>query len=81
MSFTGLTGFEMKYYFHLSMSHADFLPYYQGKVQAIIVTSTEGKRVQFPAMHMRKFLVPSGIQGFFCMTTQNNKFLSLEKIR
>lgn len=71
----------MKYYFHFSLSHTEFLPYYQGTAQTVVVRSTEGKRIQFPAMHMRQFVTPTGIQGFFCMTTQNNKFLSLEKIR
>lgn len=71
----------MKYYFFMDLSHAEFLPFYQGLTQTMVVISTEGQRVQFPAMHMRKHLTPTGIKGFFCMTTQNNKFLSLEKIR
>lgn len=70
----------MKYYFHMALSHAEFLPYYQGVTQSMVVVSTQGERVQFPAMHMRNFLTPTGIHGFFCMTTKNNKFLSLDKI-
>ena len=63
------------------MTYDDFLPYYQGQVNAIIVVSTGGKRVQFPAMHIKKYLIRSGIKGHFCMHTENNKFISLEKIR
>jgi len=70
----------MKYYFSLRMSPQEFMPYYQGKVQAIIVTATNGQRVQFPAMHMRKFLTTVGVQGQFCMETENNKFKSIVKI-
>jgi hypothetical protein len=62
------------------MSSDDFLPYYQGKIQNMVVTTTTGLRVQFPAMHMRKYLIASGISGRFCMETENNKFLSLNKI-
>jgi hypothetical protein len=70
----------MNYYFSISISYKDFLPYYQGQAHAIVVTATNGQRVQFPAMHMRKFLTPSGISGTFCLKTINGKFSSLEKI-
>ncbi|MDO7083433.1 DUF2835 domain-containing protein [Pseudocolwellia sp. AS88] len=71
----------MKYYFHINISYDEFLPYYQGKVTTIVVMSTEGQRIQFPAMHIRKYLLSTGIKGLFCMHTKNNKFLLLEKIR
>jgi hypothetical protein len=70
----------MKYYFSLNMTTADFYPYYEGKAQQMVVTTTVGLRVQFPAMHMRKYLLSNGIKGYFCMETKNNKFLSLTKI-
>jgi hypothetical protein len=70
----------MKYYFAINMTSAEFFPYYEGKAQQLVVTTTEGLRVQFPAMHMRKYLLSSGINGLFCMETKNNKFLSLTKI-
>ncbi len=62
------------------MTTADFYPYYEGKAQQMVVTTTVGLRVQFPAMHMRKYLLSNGIKGYFCMETKNNKFLSLTKI-
>lgn len=70
----------MKYYFTLKISSEEFLPYYQGKVHNVQVTTTNGITVQFPAMHLRKHLSSLGIQGYFCLETQNNKFLSLNKI-
>ena len=63
------------------MTSADFFPYYEGIAQQIVVTTTAGTRVQFPAMHLRKYLLSNGVNGFFCMETKNNKFLSLTKIR
>ena len=70
----------MKYYFSITMARDEFLPYYQGKIQAIIAKTNEGVRVQFPAMHLRKYLTANGIKGYFCLETQHNKFLSLNKI-
>ena len=62
------------------MTNVDYLPYYKGQLHSIVVTSTTGVRVQFPAMHLRKYLTSVGIEGFFCMETKNNKFLSLNKL-
>lgn len=70
----------MKYYFSAKMTSAEFYPYYQGKIHVMVVTTTIGVRVQFPAMHMRKYLLSTGVNGYFCMETKNNKFLSLTKI-
>jgi hypothetical protein len=70
----------MHYYFSISMTAEQFLPYYQGKIQAMIVTCSQGKRVQFPAMHLRKYVKSSGVSGNFCLETKNNKFITLEKL-
>jgi hypothetical protein len=70
----------MKYYFYISMTAMEFLPYYQGKAQTIVVTSTQGLRLQFPAQHMRPYLKSDGINGYFCLQTENKKFLSVTEI-
>lgn len=62
------------------MTIQEFFPYYQGKVQSIIVRSNEGVRVEFPAMHLRNYITASGIKGQFCLQTKDNKFLSLQKV-
>ena len=67
----------MKYYFSLNLSKNDFLPYYRGEVLSIVVRTNLGTTVKFPAMHLRKHLTSRGINGHFCLETQNNKFLSL----
>ena len=62
------------------MTSEQYLPYYQGQIRSIVATSTTGLKVQFPAMHLRKYLTSVGIDGYFCMETKNNKFLSLTKL-
>ncbi|MBU2871646.1 DUF2835 domain-containing protein [Colwellia sp. E2M01] len=71
----------MKYYFSLNITANEFLPYYQGTIRNVVVMTTAGVKVQFPAMHLRKHLTLSGISGRFCLETQNNKFVSLSKLR
>lgn len=46
----------MTYYFSLNLSNQDYLLYYQGAIHTIVVTTDEGLRLEFPAMHLRKFL-------------------------
>lgn len=70
----------MKYYFSLSVSADEFLPYYRGEILSIVVRTNLGTTVKFPAMHLRQHLTNGGIYGHFCLETQNNKFLSLIKI-
>ena len=71
---------DMKYYFSIKISANEFLPYYKGTIHNVVVTTNQGIKVQFPAMHLRKYLTVSGIQGNFCLETQQNKFLSLSKL-
>lgn len=70
----------MKYYFNINLTYDEFLPYYHGRIQTIVVMSTQGQRIQFPAVHIKKYLLSNGIKGHFCMQTENNKFLLLERI-
>ncbi|REL35781.1 DUF2835 domain-containing protein [Thalassotalea euphylliae] len=70
----------MKYYFKVSMSADDVMPYYRGQASTVVAFATNGQRIQFPAMHLRKFMTPSGVYGMFCLETENNKFVSLTKV-
>ena len=71
----------MKYYFSLKLSATEFLPYYQGTVKNVQVITNQGIKVEFPAMHLRKFITSSGIDGDFCLETKENKFLYLFKLK
>ena len=70
----------MEYYFSLNLTSDDYLPYYQGRVNTIIVTTHQGLKLEFPAMHLRKYLTTVGIKGKFCLHTQSDKFISLNRI-
>jgi hypothetical protein len=69
-----------RFTFHLAISYHDFMPYYQGRVQSIVVFTEQGLRVQFPASHLRRFLTSKGVNGKFCLMTKNKKFFSLDKL-
>jgi chorismate mutase len=70
----------VKYTFYLKLTAEQFLSYYRGEVDQVIVTTTENLRVKFPAVHLRKYMTPSGVEGVFCLETENNKFKSLAKL-
>jgi hypothetical protein len=71
----------MKYYFSLKLSATEFLPYYQGTFENVQVITNQGIKVEFPAMNLRKFITSSGIDGYFCLETKENKFLCLLKLK
>lgn len=62
------------------MTSKEYLPYYQGRANSIVVVTIEGVKVEFPAMHLRNYLTATGINGYFCLQTKDNKFLSLDKL-
>lgn len=70
-----------QFIFGLSLTYEECLPYYTGDMQAVIVRSECGKRVQIPAIHLRGFIDTLGIRGRFRLTLDNdNKFQQLEKL-
>lgn len=64
----------------MNMTRDEIMPYYQGKALSIVVRAECGLKVQFPAMHIRKYVTLAGVQGRFCLETVNNKFISLTKV-
>ncbi|HJV48454.1 MAG TPA: DUF2835 family protein [Holophagaceae bacterium] len=57
-----------RYEFHLSISPERYLEYYRGTVKQVVVRSTHGVTVQFPASLLVPFVLASGIQGRFELT-------------
>lgn len=53
------------YRFRIALSYQQYLHYYQGHVQAIVVRSDEGLRLQLPAARLRPFVTAMGIHGRF----------------
>lgn len=67
--------------FHLNISSQRYLSYYQGLARKVVVETQGGRRVQFPAEHLRPFVTHDGIQGEFALQfDENNKFIGLKRI-
>lgn len=55
--------------------------YYRGQAQAVRVVADSGQVVQFPALHIRRFIDQQGIHGRFQISFDaNNKLKSIERI-
>lgn len=70
-----------EYYFYLNLTYEDCMDYYHGYVKFIQVVEDGGKRVRFPAVHIRRFVSSLGVRGRFrlCLNPDNS-FMSLEKV-
>ena len=67
--------------FSLSIPQSKVLRYYQGNAKHLIVTLSNGKRVQLPLENFRPFISDLGLYGDFKVVfTQQFKLISLEKI-
>lgn len=54
--------------FRLSISEQQYLHYYRGTINQVVVRSTSGATVQFPASLLTKFVTVNGIHGRFVLT-------------
>lgn len=70
-----------EYFFSMYLDYDQCLDFYNGNAKFIQVVEDSGKRIRFPAIHVRKFVSAIGIRGRFrlCLNAQN-AFISLEKI-
>lgn len=67
--------------FRITISAHEYLQYYQGMVNSILVTTSEGKMVQLPAGTLQKFVDQSGVNGSFrVIYDNNNKLVRVERI-
>ena len=59
----------------LHISREDYLSFYQGQVQTVVATATDGRVVRFPAGILKHVVGHDGIHGTFriCFDV-NNKF-------
>ena len=70
-----------QYQFHLRISPDQYLDYYRGTVQHVIVRCTTGQTVQFPASLLQRFVTTEGIHGDFVLTCdQNHKCIDLQRL-
>lgn len=62
--------------FRLDVSSEEAWKYYRGEATAVYAYTDDGKRVQFPAMHLRRFINHDGsIRGRFEIRFDNNNKL------
>jgi len=67
--------------FYLNISREQALRYYQGTARAIVVTATNGQKLQFPAEHIRSFIGLNGIEGYFSIQfDDDNKLVGLKRV-
>jgi len=70
-----------RYAFHLRISPEQYLDYYRGTVRHVIVRSTSGQTVKFPASLLQRFVVKEGIYGDFVLVCDdNNKCIELQRL-
>lgn len=70
-----------RYAFHLRISPEQYLDYYRGTARHVIVRSTSGQTVQFPASLLQRFVVKEGIYGDFVLVgDDNNKCIELQRV-
>jgi hypothetical protein len=67
--------------FTLTISAEDYLSYYQGKARNVSAVADDGRRVEFPAEHLRPHVMHDGVRGRFELQFDaNNKFIALRKL-
>ncbi|NOQ93394.1 MAG: DUF2835 family protein [Methylophaga sp.] len=67
--------------FYLNISREQVLRYYQGSAKVVVVTTTTGQKLQFPAEHIRSFMDQNGIEGKFSIQfDHNNKLIGLKRL-
>ena len=65
----------------LSISADEFIRLYQGTAKVVNTLSEDGRRVQFPASILQRYVTRSGIAGRFMIEfDENNRFSSIHKI-
>ncbi len=64
----------------LDISPERFQAYYQGVVEHVVATASDGRTVRFPARVLRPFLSYQGVQGTFEITFDANlKFQAIRR--
>ena len=65
----------------LAISADQWLPYYRGQVKSVRATALDGRRVQFPARVLQKYVTPDGVLGVFRVRFDaHNRFVDIEQL-
>lgn len=67
--------------FRLTLSPEQILAYYQGTARQVLVRALDGRRIQCPAEWLRRFISPSGVQGEFQLSFDDqHRLLELRRL-
>jgi len=65
--------------FYLKISAEEALRYYRGEAKFVVVQTTSGKKLRFPAEHIRPYINQAGVNGFFSIKfDDNHKLMGLK---
>ncbi len=71
-----------RYEFSLRITPEAYLDYYPGIARIVIVPTTSGETLQFPARLLMKFVTDGGIEGRFVLICDaNHKCVDLQRAR
>jgi uncharacterized protein YqjF (DUF2071 family) len=63
---------EHTYTVVLDISPEAYQRMYRGEAQSVVAKDTQGRRVQFPALALRKFVTAEGVRGTFLIRVDAN---------
>jgi hypothetical protein len=67
--------------FRLNLSKDAMLAHYQGAAAQVSVQAEDGRRIQFPAIWLRRFVTDGGVAGRFEMHFgDDNRLVDLQRI-
>ncbi len=67
--------------FYLRVTPDEWSEYYRGVARNVVATAHDGRRVQFHARHLQRFVSRDGIEGTFRLTIDaDHNFVSLERL-
>ncbi|MDH5480608.1 MAG: DUF2835 domain-containing protein [Nitrosomonas sp.] len=66
----------------LNISPHRLLYYYEGEVDAVVATTTDGRTIRFPANILRSVVRQDGVHGTFELVfDKNHKFISISRVK
>lgn len=69
------------YEMRIDLDAEQWRQFYEGRVAQVQVTDVQGRRLRFPAEHLRRFTSHDGVHGRFLLTTDEaHRFQKLERL-
>lgn len=72
--------FEQSYTVILDISAEAYQRMYRGDARNVVAMDSQGRRVQFPALSLRKFVTTEGIRGKFVIRVDaDNRLVDIQR--